>query len=163
MITRRRHDPVTDLLRSTLRLHRKVHLLADRASRLAAAAQATTPHYSAVPGGGKTDQRKDSLWLAATEAGEELFRAWQDYWAQETKVHRILQQMQNLPQRAILQYRYYEGLSWPEVQTKLESMGLYYSERHVFNLHGDALQEARRLWEEGSEGREDSDRPNTDE
>ena len=163
LIPRRRHDPVTDLLRSTLRMHRKVQLLTDRSRRLTAAAESTTPHYSPAIGTASTDQRKDSLWIAAAEATDELAVAVSEYVAQEQVVHRLLRLMKDPTRRAILQYRYCDGLSWPDVHGKLESLGMYYSERHMFNLHGDALQEARRLWESEDMGHEDSDRPITDE
>jgi DNA-directed RNA polymerase specialized sigma subunit len=163
MVTRRRHDPVTDLLRSTLRLRRQTRLLYERCLRLTASAEATTPHYSPVSGTAGGEQRKDSLWIAVAEAEAELTATQKEYWDKEEKVHRLLQRMQSLPQRAILQYRYCDGLSWPEVQERLESIGIYYSERHMFNLHGDALQEARRLWESEGMGHEDSNSPITDE
>ena len=144
----RRQDPVSDLLRSTLRLRQKATLAKERWQRILAAATAITPRYTTMPGAQKVDQRKDALWLAEAQAADEMKAADHAYWEAEAKVHALLNKLHEPAHVAILQLRYCDGLKWPEVQEKLDLMGLYYSERHMFNLHGDALQEARRIYRE---------------
>lgn len=159
----RRQDPVSDLLRSTLRLRQKATLAKERWQRILAAATAITPRYTTMPGAQKVDQRKDALWLAEAQAADEMKAADQAYWEAEAKVHALLSKLHDPAHAALLQYRYVYGLKWPEVLERLEQKGLYYSERHMYNLHGDALQEARRIYkEQEAQVDEDSDRTNTD-
>ena len=164
MVGRSRQDPVSDLLRLTMQLRQKADLLNERRLRLLAAATATTPRYSSELASVKADQHKDALWSAVVTASDEHAEAERDYLEHEHRVHKLLAKMSSPAHVAILQYRYCYGLRWPQVQEKLDSLGLYFSERHMFNLHGDALQEARRIYREQEDRtHEDRDRPITDE
>jgi hypothetical protein len=37
-------------------------------------------------------------------------------------------------------------LRWPKIVEELKKVGIYYEERQVYRLHGDALNAARDLW-----------------
>lgn len=54
--------------------------------------------------------------------------------------------------RTILRRRYLDvGKSWTEIQNDLAGDGLYYSQRHLMRLHTEALEAARRLWDQEGE------------
>ena len=46
----------------------------------------------------------------------------------------------------MLKLRYLDCLSWERVQELLSRSGVFYSDRHIYRLHGEALEAARRLW-----------------
>ncbi len=59
--------------------------------------------------------------------------------------------------RILLRLRYLDCLSWNHIQERLQKetgQPVFYSDRHLFRLHGEALSAARRQWaEEHSEER----------
>ena len=99
----------------------------------------TEPH-------GSGDMRRDGplVALAAKEAElPGLYRAWEQ---RENEVGAFLDKLDSPAYRALLKLRYVDLLRWPVVQDRMEQLRLYYSERQIFNLHGQALNAARELW-----------------
>lgn len=43
--------------------------------------------------------------------------------------------------RVVLRLRYLRGLRWRNVQQQMERAGYYYSDREIYRLHGEALEE----------------------
>jgi len=66
----------------------------------------------------------------------------------EKKVGELLDRIPDELQRTILRLRYLQLLSWSEINDKLEEKNVYYSARHIYNIHEQALETARQLWEE---------------
>jgi len=66
----------------------------------------------------------------------------------EKKVGELLDLIPDELQRTILRLRYLQLLSWSEINDKLEEKNVYYSARHIYNIHEQALETARQLWEE---------------
>ena len=63
-----------------------------------------------------------------------------EYLTELEKVHEIINQIPNLEQRLVMQTRYIEGLSFSAVAKELN-----YSERHVYNLRKNAVEECIKL------------------
>lgn len=52
--------------------------------------------------------------------------------------------------RTILRRRYLDvEQSWAKIRKSLAEDGMFYSERHLLRLHAEAVEEARKLWEQG--------------
>lgn len=150
-----RKDDVRQLLWSVRDLTSKTNLAYDRWQRLKATAEAVTAKYLSAPGGSKGDQRKDAVWATAAEAHERFREAYNAAAIREREVNELISALPSRDHREILHYRYLAGLSWPDVFQMLEHDGIFYSERQVFNLHGDALNELRRIYHERREHDED--------
>ena len=67
----------------------------------------------------------------------------------EKKVGELLERIPDEIQRTILRLRYLQLLSWPEIQNKLEEQNIYYSFRHLHNIHDKGMEIAGQLWEDG--------------
>lgn len=62
----------------------------------------------------------------------------------------LLELMDQIPDerlRTLLLLRHGFSLSWPAIRVAAERRGLYYSERHLFRLYGQALAQAGALLE----------------
>ena len=51
--------------------------------------------------------------------------------------------------RTLLWLRHAEHLRWPAIGARMERLGCWYGERHLFRLYAAALREAAGLLEEG--------------
>ena len=65
---------------------------------------------------------------------------------QERRVENFIDRIPNDSYRLMLKLRYLDCLSWERVQELLSRSGVFYSDRHIYRLHGEALEAARRLW-----------------
>ena len=139
-------DSVREFLESAKWAHAKAVRLSRKIEQLKTQVEHVTPSYSGMPGGGTTDPSSAWVKLAMLKAEyeEELVLA-------EQREKAVLGFIESLPTplyREVLILRYCEGLRWPAVVKALEKTGSYYSDRHVFKIHGRALNEARELWKE---------------
>jgi hypothetical protein len=97
-----------------------------------------------MPGGGDSDKEK-LLAALADEGGEALAK----HAEAESRRREIEEFINTLPTpvcRIILRYRYVECLPWTRVIFALRQSGIYYEERQIYYLHGNALKEARKVW-----------------
>ncbi len=84
----------------------------------------------------------------ALEDGQiELDRARMELREREEQVEEFLSGLSDSRYRVVLKLRYVEMLRWAQIQKCMEELGLYYSERQIFNLHRRAMEEADALWE----------------
>ena len=68
------------------------------------------------------------------------------------RVEAFVAQMPEKTHRTILRRRYLDnGKSWTEIQDDLARDGVYYSQRHLLRLHTQALEAARKLWDQDRE------------
>lgn len=110
-----------------------------------------TARITGVPGGGG-DVHKDSTIIALAAARDALEKAYKEAADKEREVEDFIGRLADVRHRAVLTLYYVNLFTWPRVVQEMEKCGLYYSERHVFRLHGDALQAARTLWAETHPG-----------
>lgn len=113
--------------------------LRDRCSRVTAVMDGM-PHSGQA---GRGDGLLTALAQAAVEADQRLA----EWRACSREVEAFLDRVENPLYRTLLQLRYVDDLSWPEVRARLEKGNVCYSERQIFRLHGDALVVARRLYD----------------
>ena len=139
-------DSVRDFLESAKWAHAKAARLSRKIAQLTTQVEHITPSYSGMPSGGNGDS--SAAWAALAqlrlEYQEELVKA-------ERQEKRVADFVESLPTplyRELLNLRYCEGLRWPEVVEALKVSGYYYTDRHVFKIHGRALNEAREKWKE---------------
>lgn len=123
-------------------------LCARRIEQLETAASRITAAWKDVPGGGSGDVHKDNVLIALADQRSKLLEARRQYAAQVLAVEEFVSKIESNAYRAILELRYIECLPWNMVIEQLKSVGMWYSATRVYQLHGKALQAARKLWEE---------------
>lgn len=141
-------DVVREFLESAKWARAKAARLSLKIAQLTAQVEHITPSYSGMPGGGSTDV--SAAWTSLVQLREDYLIQKARAEQREKAVSDFVDSLPSPESREILQLRYCLGLSWPEVITQLERSGLYYSERHMYRLHGKALNEAREKWKENN-------------
>ena len=99
-------------------------------------------------GRGSGDSRRDGALVALADRQSRLPVLEEELTCREEQVRDFLDRLEDERLAAILRLRYVCGLKWSAVQSRLQEMNLYYSERQVYNLHRKALAQARLLWAE---------------
>lgn len=111
----------------------------------------TAPLNGAPVSNGSKDVHGDARLAALTDLQDRLIAASNDWLRRVKDAEDFVDRIGNVEYRILLQLRYIDCNRWDDVQRIMERFGLYYSNRQMFRLHGNALQEARRLWNEESE------------
>lgn len=137
-------DPVREFLNSATEAKLEIMRHRMRAEELECRCTKVTASMSGMPGGGNSDAQQ--LW--ATLADERTKEREAEKRETETyrQVEEFINKLPNSDHRAVLRLRYLNGMGWVNVQMKLYEAGIFYSERHIYRLHGDALEAARELW-----------------
>lgn len=150
-------DPVRAFLDSVkgarfeiIRSHRKLQELDAQCKSMAA-------RMTGMPGGNSSDSHHDALWAALADQRSVYCEKQRAAESRVAEVERFISGLPDATHRALLTLRYADVLSWPRVRWELENCGIYYSERQLYRLHGEALQAARVLWaaqhpKEGEDG-----------
>lgn len=142
----RRSDPVREFLNSV----REAHFDRDRCLRklqqTASQCVSLTAQVSGIPGGHGGDSHKDGAWAALADQRSQLEELYERAVRQEMEVESFISQLGQDVHRIILRLRYVDMLPWPAVQKRLEKNNIFYSDRQIYRIHGEALQEARSLW-----------------
>lgn len=108
--------------------------------------RATTRMECGPRGGG--DVHRDGILAELADRQEELTEARLELRRQEREMEDFLGRLSDFRYRAVLRLRYGDGLRWGQVKARMEELGLYYSDRQIYNFHRRALREAERLWKE---------------
>ena len=137
-------EPMREFLDSAKWARLKVTRLSRKVAELTTQVEHMTANYSGMPKGSGGD---------ATAAWTTLAQLRSDYEAElveaeraEKEVLDFVNTMDRPIHREILALRYCENLSWPRVVEAMQAAGYYYSDRQIFRIHGDALNEAREKW-----------------
>lgn len=142
-----KHDPAREFLESVRDakfVQRRCEL---KLEQLEAECTSITARLSAEPGGGKSDVHKDAPLVALAQTRTDLKNAYMAVKQREKEVEDFINKLDDVRHRAVLSLHYVDLMKWPRVVDEMEKCGLYYSDRHIFRLHGDALQAARNLWD----------------
>lgn len=156
-------DPVRVFLESAAEAKLDMHRLEYQCQTALEECQRITAQLGQTPGG-SGDMHKDRAWAAYADLRKSLEDAYVRAAEKEKAVQSFIALLPRAVHRAILCLRYLQVdgkervkpakrqkkplLPWPAVQEKLRDMGIWYEERQIHNLHGDALDEARRIWAE---------------
>ncbi len=159
----RHEDPTLDFLRSVRWSRVRARRTDLRLQELRAAATKITQRISGMPGGG-SDPHRDGLQAALADLETRLTEEHREALERERAVSSFLSHLPDASHREVLTLRYVHCLRWPQIREELEKVGLYYEERQIYRIHGNALQAARQLWQdtEEEETHEDSDSQNQD-
>ena len=142
-----RVDPVRTFLESVKDARFEMLRCELKLEQIDAQCKSITARITGMPGG-SGDSHKDSGMIALALAREALEKAYEDARRKEAEVENFISRLTDVRHRAVLTLYYVNLMTWPRVVKELEKCGIYYSERHVFRLHGEALQAARALWSE---------------
>jgi len=140
------HDPVREYLRSVYGLKLEAARLTDRVRELTARCEKTTTVLTGMPRGNGSDPEKLLALLADERADLDAKQLAAEIRSRE--VETFIGRLTDPLHREILCRRYIECRRWPEILAKLRAQGNYFEERHMFRLHGQALNAARDLWAE---------------
>lgn len=120
-----------------------------RVHELEARCTSITAKMNGMPGGGGDRHSLEQAYIAlAAERDAELAAILEE----QRKYHEIEDLINGLScseYRAVLRHRYLRGLNWVKVQQEMYRDGFYYADSSVFRLHGEALNEMRRVLREG--------------
>ena len=146
----RQHDACREFLESYGELMIEVRRLRDTHVSLWEQSTNITARLSDMPGGGGGD--RDGLLAVLADADEKTLRKYTEAMSRKAEIESFVDAVPGSLNRTILRLRYIERLDWDSVGNRLARAGLLLSERQVFRRHGQALQEARKLWEETHRG-----------
>lgn len=141
------NDEVRGFLNSVQEARLRFHRCRWQVEELQRRCESITANWSTEPGGGG-NVHKDGPLAALADKREELKALYYDWERQEEDVNRFLETLPDARHRTLLALRYVDLLRWPDVRARMEEVGMYYSERQIFNLHGKALEAARGRWRE---------------
>lgn len=154
-------DPVKGFLASVAEARIEERRLRLRVKRLETQAMKLTASLTGMPrGNGDSGNLLASLADMRIASEKAIVEAEKT----EERVAAFIEKLSNPTSRIILKLRYCDCLDWTDrphqrsVTSELRKAGLYYSDRHLYRLHGIALNEARELYykENGNEQNRDS-------
>ena len=143
-------DEVRDFLGSVWEAKFRFQRCVRKIEELSQRCENITSNWDAGPRGGG-DVHKDGALVELAFQESEKVRLDAEWTAREKEVEAFLDGIRDRCYQAILKLRYVDLLHWSQVMDAMEKSGLYYSERQIYNLHGQALDVARALWREKGE------------
>lgn len=111
------------------------------------AANHITTTLSLAPGGGG-DVHKDGVMIQLADRMAELREQEQEYLRRVSLVSAFIDLLPTTAHRVLLHLRYVEMLPWSKVRARLPEYKIFYEQRQVYRLHGEALAAARAKWAE---------------
>jgi len=126
-----------ELKLEAMRMTRRRRQLLDQATQI-------TSRISPVPGGGSGD--KEKLLAALADAEGEAYRKETEALERYAEIEQFIDAIPTPESRTILRLRYLDRLRWADVRRAMTKSNLYYEERQIYRLHGQALREARAEW-----------------
>lgn len=143
-------DPVRAFLESATEAKLEARRRSRRVAQLESQCTRTTQRMSGMPSGGSGGA--EAMWIALAEERAQEYEAIQKELARHHEVEAFIGRLECLEQKAVLRLRYLEGFNWVKVQQQLYRDGIFYSERQIYRIHGQALQAARELWDAEQRG-----------
>ena len=142
----KREDPVRAFLDSVREARFNEARCRRKLQEMDAQCRSMTAQMTGMPGGGSTDPHKDGAWAALADQAALLRELYDQAVRRETDVERFISRLEKDTHRILLRLKYVDLLTWNCVQERMRENGIYYSERQIYRIHGEALQEARKLW-----------------
>lgn len=105
-----------------------------RVQRLEASIGASGINYDGLPRGTKPSSPTEAAAIMLVDSKRKRDDAWDRMQNAERKVEALIDTLDDEKQRAVLGYRYLEGMNWDEIACKMN-----YTERHMHRLHAEAL------------------------
>jgi hypothetical protein len=100
-----------------------------------------------MPHGGGADREK--LLAALADADGEAIRRMTEAVKRQQEIENLIDRVPTDVCRVVLRLRYVDLLRWSEIEKRMVKSGAYaYERRQIFRIHGLALKEARKVWEE---------------
>lgn len=137
-------DPVRAFLESAMEAKLEARRRSRRVARLESQCTRMTQRMSGMPFGGGAGA--ESTWIALAEERALECEAVKNELAKHHEVECFIGRLESVEHKTVLRLRYLEGFNWVKVQQQLYKDGISYSERHIYRIHGQALQAARELW-----------------
>lgn len=142
----RRGDPVREFLDSVREARFNEARCRRKLLEMDAQCRSMTAQMTGRPGGSGPDKHKDGAWAALADQAILLRELYDQAVRRETAVERFISGLEKDTHRILLRLKYVDLLTWPCVQERMRETGIDYSERQLYRIHGEALQEARKLW-----------------
>lgn len=142
------HDDLTSFLNQVRDYKFQVRRCECQIAELQSRCEKVTTSWGECSGQGSGDIRKDSHLISLAEKKEALEMLRKEQGSAVAAVEDFFSNLPDYRYRTIMQMRYVDLLRWGEIASELEASGLPYSERHIYNLHKQAMLAATKLWEE---------------
>ncbi len=138
-------DELTEFLMSVEDAHTRYLRCTEKAKALLERCENITSQWSPAPGG-SGDQHKDATMIAYAQKTADA-DWWKQEWSRrESEVEAFLNLIPDRVHRVLLHLKYVDLLKWPQIMEKLPKYKIFYGERHIHRIHGDALEVARTIW-----------------
>jgi hypothetical protein len=148
-------DPVRAFLNSILESRMEIGRIKRKLAALEERATSVTSQLTGMPRGGSAD--RDAVLAALADAAGEYYRRLAEAERRELEVVNFIDSLPTSEHRIILRLRYVDRKGWSKVLAALNDAGLTITERHMFRLHGAALREARELYSQHYNKKENND------
>lgn len=120
-----------------------------RIQQLEDQAMSITASVRDTPGGGSSDPHKDHLLIAIADQQRKLIELKLEAAARQLEVEQFTELLDDPLHRIILQLRYCDLLTWPDLtDVAQKKFNLYYCERQLQRYHDAAIEAAEKLWKE---------------
>lgn len=146
----KQHDECREFLESYGELLTEVRRLKETHLALWEQSTSITARYSDMPRGGGVD--KEKLLAILSDADERTVAKYTEALHRKAEIEDFIDAVPGSLNRSVLRLRYIERLGWDEVGYKLAMNKVYMGDRQLYRVHGQALTEARKLWEEQHRG-----------
>lgn len=147
MLPRTELSVIKDILNSVGDSKVEIHRCEWRIKQLKLQAECITPRYMESSGGGTPDPHKDSVLIALADEISKLKALKRENVKNIVKIEKVLDSVENPKHKVILELRYCECMSWPEIQLALPTFHINIERARMFELHNEAIRAFRRAWE----------------
>lgn len=147
-------DEFMEFLRSVSHARLEQQRLERRVAELDARCTKITPTWGDTEGGGGDAQRQ---WANLADERRRLVEQQETAAELERQVQAFLNRVTPTVYRDILTLRYIDLRNWVQIEQMLYRSGNAYSDRHIYRLHGQALDAARALWDLDHTGTKEGD------
>lgn len=123
--------------------------VAERINTLFIQAQSITAHLKDVSvSGGRGSVQKDEVLIAIADTTARLSEMQREITEKILLAEELIDGVDTCLGRTVLHLRYVECLRWEDIAEQLGRRGQPYGLRQVFRLHGKALAQAQKVWED---------------
>lgn len=137
-------EKARQFLESAIEAKTEIQRFKSRVAELESRCEKVTPGMSGMPGGGGSDAQ--AMWSLLADERAKLLESIKQELKAYHSVEAFINEIPDRYHRAILRLRYLSSMGWVGVQMKLYESGVFYSERHIYRLHDEALDSAAELW-----------------
>lgn len=114
--------------------------LSFRVQRLEASIGARAINYDGMPRSTKPSSPTEAAAIMLVDSKIRRDEVWEELTDAHIRVESVINSLEDATLKAVLLYRYIEGMNWDEIALKMN-----YTERHMHRIHAEALCEVQMM------------------